>query len=63
MMIEGMQISVHTPMFNITAPGNLLFLQDKMLTIASFDLIPEEYLYMIWGNPSTSESDEVNGVP
>jgi hypothetical protein len=57
MMIEGMQISVHTPMIGITPPFVLAFLQEKMLTIAAFDMIPEPVLLYIWGFKE-EESDE-----
>jgi hypothetical protein len=36
-------------MLGITAPFNVAFLQEKMLTIAAFDLVPGEVLNLLWG--------------
>ena len=38
-MINGLQIQIHLPFFNITLPGNANLFNNKLLEIANFDII------------------------
>jgi len=51
MMIEGMQISVHFPLMEISPPANLEILSGIMISIATFDFpFPGtgDYLNSFW---------------
>ena len=39
-MIHGLQLIIHFPMLHIHAPGNLGMMQEQLINIATFDLIP-----------------------
>ena len=41
-MINGLQLFVHLPLFEVSLPASAQILIDKLLTIATFDLIESE---------------------
>ena len=44
-MINGLQIFVHLPLFSIEVPANAMMLVEKLLTIATFDIIESEVAF------------------
>ena len=57
-MINGLQLFVHIPLFNINLPANAHALVDQMITIATFDIVEPEFVFDgIFEFPEENEED------
>ena len=50
-MINGLQLAVHMPLFNAKMPANAGFFVSFLITVATFDLLPEKVLPLIFDLP------------
>ena len=57
-MINGLQLFVHFPMFDIEFPMFAQVVVSKLITIASFDVLPTDDLFLEMGSPEEDEPEE-----
>ena len=57
-MINGLQLFVHFPMFDIEFPMFAQAIVSQLITIASFDVLPTDDLFLAMGAPEEDEPEE-----
>ena len=51
-MINNMQVVIVTPLMSVNFPGNALLLYNKFITVATFDFLPTDDIYIyLWDFP------------
>ena len=63
-MINGLQLFVHFPLFNMSFPPLANIVVGKLITIASFDILPTDDLFAEIGSPEDDEaySEKFEGI-
>ena len=51
-LLNGMQLTVHLPVFRLKVPANALFFLTYMIEVATFDPVPVEAIWAIWNLPA-----------
>ena len=57
-LINGLQLFVHMPLFQLSLPANAKLLVDEMITIATFDLVePQQVFGWLIDFPEENENE------
>ena len=43
-LVNGLQVIVHLPLFNCKFPANAEMFLSKLIDVATFEILPEEYV-------------------
>ena len=54
-MLNGLQLAVHLPLFNLLFPANANMFIEFVIDLATFDLVPPELILMIFSFPEDTE--------
>ena len=52
-MLNGLQLAVHLPLFNLNFPANANYFIEFVINVATFDLVPPELILMIFKFPES----------
>lgn len=53
-MLNGLQLAVHLPLFDLAFPANASLTIEFIITVATFDLVPPEFILSIFTFPEDS---------
>ena len=52
-MMNGLQLAVHSPLFNLNFPANAGMFIEFIINIATFDLVPPDFILKIFTFPES----------
>ena len=47
-LIDSLQLIIHSPLVNVRFPANAFLLYEKMITVATFEILPIEDVYPLF---------------